>query len=226
MSLYQRDPDGTLIKVTDYSDMIATIKIARQSWLPNRGLVSFVLHKREHIALIPERYFSLLNWSTDELDERHAVVDLMELKEQRAQEASDKLIAEQIRDEENNVVDDDERSAPEATFDFNRTWENLVASAQRSNPGFLGGIAVMVLRSYARIHETNLEKQRARLISFQDFQLDTVPTTPRPHANPFLRHLPILIPLLNHSSHGGCTDICLYLMGRGYYMWRNKTKAL
>ena len=57
--------------------------LARRMWreramylLMLPGLVFFVLHKREHFALIPERYFSLLNWSADELDEKHAVVYL------------------------------------------------------------------------------------------------------------------------------------------------------
>lgn len=49
-----------------------------------------------------------------------------------AREAGDQHIAEQMHDEENNVVDDDdEHSASEGTFDVNRTWESLVASAQR-----------------------------------------------------------------------------------------------
>ena len=77
--VYQRDCDGNLVRLSGYSDVIAAMKMAYrewQSWLPNRGLVFFVLHKREHFALIPERYFSLLNWSADELDEKHAVVYL------------------------------------------------------------------------------------------------------------------------------------------------------
>ena len=51
----------------------------------------------------------------------------------------------------------------------------------------------MVLRSFARIRETNLEKQRARLVSFEDFQLDIIPTTPRFRSKLFLQHRPMLV---------------------------------
>jgi hypothetical protein len=142
MSVYQRDPDGGVIKVTDYSDMIAAMKTTYrewQSWLPNRGLVFFVLRKREHLTLIPERYLSLLNWSADELDGRHAFVNLAG---QRAQEAGNKLVAKQIQEERDNVVDTElstsegtSQSPPRPLFahagDLNLTWESLVASTKR-----------------------------------------------------------------------------------------------
>lgn len=80
-SVYQRDSDGRLAKVTNHSGMIGAMKMAHrewQSWLPNRGLVSFALHKREHLSLVPKRYLSLSNWSEEEYVEKHAVVDLVE----------------------------------------------------------------------------------------------------------------------------------------------------
>jgi hypothetical protein len=80
-SIYQRDSDGRLAKVTNHSGMIAAMKMAYsewQTWLPNRGLVFFALHKREHLSLVPKRYLSLCNWSEEEYAENHAVVDLME----------------------------------------------------------------------------------------------------------------------------------------------------
>jgi hypothetical protein len=100
--------------------------------------VFFVLHKREHFTLIPERYFSLLNWSADELDEKHAVVYLAK---QRARYASNKLVAKKIQGGRDNIVDA-ELSTSEGTSppplrplsanegDLNLTWESLVASAQ------------------------------------------------------------------------------------------------
>jgi hypothetical protein len=80
-SVYQRDSEGRLAKVTNHSDMIAAMKMAYrewQSWLPNRGLVFFALHKREHLSLVPKRYLSLFHWSEEEYAEKHAVVDLVE----------------------------------------------------------------------------------------------------------------------------------------------------